>query len=332
MRGRTGCIPVPHIAVRSVSVHDPRSSAVSISPAAPVSVKRIPNPAEPVPRVALPTLSLLIGGFALWGVTVALYLNGSLPGWVAVPLLGVAGYLHFTVAHDAGHNSASNVRWLNDAMGRLSTPIFALHAAFPVWRFIHMQHHRFTNHDDGSDPDAYTMRGPAWQRPLRWLTIDYHYILFYLRLVGKRKRNEQVEAVTFALVAVALPIALIASGNLAVWLVVFFLPSRLAVLWLAYAFDYLPHHGLHHTPKEDKLKGTRNRIGGERWASVVMLYQNYHLVHHLHPVVPFYRYIAVWRRNEERYLEGDPALSTLGGRAITTDEYRRLRELAAHDH
>ncbi len=80
------------------------------------------------------------------------------------------------------------------------------------------------------------------------------------------------------------------------------------------------------------MKGTRNRIGGERWASLAMLYQNYHLVHHLHPVVPFYRYIAVWRKNEEHYLEGDPALSTLGGRELTTDEYRRLRELAEHDH
>ena len=33
-----------------------------------------------------------------------------------------------------------------------------------------------------------------------------------------------------------------------------------------------------------------------------MLYQNYHLVHHLHPVIPFYRYVAVWRRGEESYL------------------------------
>ncbi|MBA2347821.1 MAG: fatty acid desaturase [Solirubrobacterales bacterium] len=305
---------------------------MSTAAASPVTVSRIPNPAEPVPRVATPTLTLLVAGFALWGVTVALYLSGSLAWWLTIPLLGVAGYLHFTVAHDAGHNSASSVQWVNDLMGRLSTPLFALHAAFPVWRFIHMQHHRFTNHDDGSDPDAYTMRGPAWQRPLRWLTIDYHYVVFFLPKLAKRKRKEQVEAVAFLLLAIAIPVALIATGNVVTWLVVMFLPSRLAILWLAYAFDYLPHHGLHHTPSEDRMKGTRNRIGGERWASLAMLYQNYHLVHHLHPVVPFYRYIAVWRKNEEHYLEGDPALSTLGGRELTTDEYRRLRELAEHDH
>lgn len=296
----------------------------------PVTVRRIPNPAEPVPVVALPTLALLVVGLGLWIGTTVLYLTDALAWFVTIPVLAVAGYLLFTVAHDAGHHSASRVKWLNDLMGRLSTPVFALHAAFPIWRFIHMQHHRFTNHDDGSDPDAYTMRGPAWQKPLRWLTIDYHYVVFFLPKLGARKRKEQVEAVAFVLLGIAIPVALIATGNVVTWLVVLFVPSRLAILWLAYAFDYLPHHGLHHRPAEDKLKTTRNRIGGERWASLVMLYQNYHLVHHLHPVVPFYRYIAVWRRNERQYLEGDPALSTLGGRELTTEEYRRMRELVAH--
>ena len=59
----------------------------------------------------------------------------------------------------------------------------------------------------------------------------------------------------------------------------------------------------------------------------VLLYQNYHLVHHLHPLIPFYRYIAVWRRNEAAYLAGDPELSTVRGRKLTADEYRRIREL-----
>ena len=48
--------------------------------------------------------------------------------------------------------------------------------------------------------------------------------------------------------------------------------------------------------------------------------------------MPFYRYLAVWRRNEDRYLEGDPALSTVRGRPLTSDEYRELRKLAAHEH
>jgi fatty acid desaturase len=298
--------------------------------APPVTVRRIPNPAEPIPLVALPTLALLLGGLVLWiGATVG-YVTGNLSWAISIPVTAIASYLLFTVAHDSGHHSASRVKWLNDLMGRCSTPLFALHAAFPVWRFIHMQHHRFTNEADGADPDHYTMGGPGWQRPLRWLTIDYRYVGFYLPRLGSRPRREQVEGIAFLILAIAVPVALIATGNVITWLVVLFIPSRLAVLFLAWAFDYLPHNGLHHRPQEDRFKTTRNRVGLEPLMSPILLYQNYHLVHHLHPVVPFYRYLTVWRRNEQHYLDGDPALSTVRGREITTDEYRRLRELVEH--
>ncbi len=43
----------------------------------PVTVRRIPNPAEPVPTVALPTLGLLIGGLALWIASTVLFLSDS---------------------------------------------------------------------------------------------------------------------------------------------------------------------------------------------------------------------------------------------------------------
>jgi ring-1,2-phenylacetyl-CoA epoxidase subunit PaaE len=296
----------------------------------PVTVRRIPNPEEPVPLVAVPTLMLLVVGIAMWVTSTVLYLGDTLAWWATIPINAIAGYLLFTVAHDAGHHSASNVKWLNDLMGRLSTPFFALHAGFPVWRFIHMQHHRFTNHDDGSDPDHYTMRGPGWQKPLRWITIDYAYLTFYLPKLKTRKRPEQIEAVIGILAFAAVYGGLIATGNITDLLVLFFIPSRLAIIYLAWAFDYLPHHGLHHKPTEDRLKTTRNRVGFERLMSPILLYQNYHLVHHLHPIVPFYRYIDVWRRNEEQYLDGDPALSTVRGREITADEYRQMRELVEH--
>ena len=38
----------------------------------------------------------------------------------------------------------------------------------------------------------------------------------------------------------------------------------------------------------------------------------------------------VWRRSEDHYLANEPALSTVGGRPLTVDEYRRLRDLAEH--
>jgi len=292
------------------------------------AMSRIPDPGEPVPRVAVPTLALLVASLALWISSTVLYLGGSLPWWATIPLNALASYLAFTVSHDAAHHAAASNRRVNRLMGTLATPLFAPHACFPTWRFIHMQHHRFTNHTDGADPDHYTMDGPAWQRPLRWITVDLYYMLFYLPRMGSRPRGERIEESATLVLLIALVVAAIATGHLVDLLVVLIVPCRLAILYLAWAFDYLPHNGLHDTPTEDRLRTTRNRVGLERLLTPVLIYQNYHLVHHLHPLIPFYRYLVVWRRNEETYLEGNPALSTVRGRELTVEEYRRIRELS----
>jgi fatty acid desaturase len=299
-----------------------------MGPMAEVTVRRIPDPAEPVPVVAWPTLVLLVVSAGTWIASTAIALGGGLPVAAAIAVNAVAAYLLFTVAHDASHHAASRNGTLNRWMGRLSTPFFAPQASFAVWRFIHMQHHRFTNHDDGRDPDHYTHSGPRWQLPLRWLTVDLHYVRFYARHVRGRPRAEKVElGVQLAALAGLFGWAA-ATGHAVDALLLYLVPSRIAILYLGWAFDYLPHNRLHATPSEDRMRTTRNRVGAERVLSPVLLYQNYHLVHHLHPVVPFYRYLRVWRRNERSYLERGPALSDVWGREITADEYRRLRELA----
>lgn len=293
-------------------------------------ITRIPDPGEKVPVLAWPTLSIFAGGQLLWWGTAALYLTGTLPFWASIPLSAIASFVLFTVAHDAAHHSLSSNSGLNTWLGRLATPMFALHAPYRVWRFIHMQHHRHTNHDDGSDPDHYCIEAPRWQLPLRWATVDLYYMVFYVPKLAKRPAAEKRGLAIQWAFAAAVVIACVATGHVVDFLVVYLIPQRLSIMFLAWSFDYLPHSGLHETPSGDKLKTTRNRIGGESLLSPLLLFQNYHLVHHLHPIVPFYKYIAVWRRNEEQYLSGDPALSTVRGRPLTTEEYRALR--AAHEH
>jgi fatty acid desaturase len=305
-------------------------AATERAAASPVTVTRIPDPGEPVARLSVPAFALFLAGLGLGGGSTVLALTHTWPLYVAVPFNALASYMLFTIAHDASHHSLSSVATVNIWLGRIATLFFAPHAGFRTWRFIHMQHHRFTNHDDGRDPDHYTHRGPQWQMPLRWLTIDLYYMVFYIPHLRSRPRREQVElALTWMLVGLASALAIVSGHGLQL-LVLYYLPIRLAIMWLGFAFDYLPHNGLSLRPSEDRFKTTRNRIGLERLVSPLLLYQNYHLVHHLHPVVPFHRYIAVWRRSEEQYLAARPALSDLRGRPITEAEYRRLRELQHH--
>ena len=105
---------------------------------------------------------------------------------------------------------------------------------------------------------------------------------------------------------------------------IYLIPERIAMFVLAWWFDWLPHHGLEETQSENRYRATRNRVGMEWLFTPLMLSQNYHLVHHLHPSVPFYRYVKTWRRNEEAYLERDAAISTVFGNTLNPDEFRRV--------
>jgi ring-1,2-phenylacetyl-CoA epoxidase subunit PaaE len=292
-------------------------------------ITRIPDPDEPIPAIARPTLALFLVSLAVEAGSTALGATGTWPWPISTAINAVCAFLLFTVSHDAAHNAISTSERATLWLGRIATAAFAPHAGFRTWRFIHMQHHRFTNEADGRDPDHYTHAGPKWLLPLKWLTVDLYYMVFYLPQLGRRPRAERRELFTTWLVVGGACAALIATGHLGALVVYYLLPIRLAVLFLAWSFDYLPHSGLeHHTNATDRFKATRNRIGGERILSPLLLNQNYHLVHHLHPVIPFYRYVKVWRKREDEYLANDPALSTVRGRPLTPDEYRRLRAMA----
>jgi ring-1,2-phenylacetyl-CoA epoxidase subunit PaaE len=294
------------------------------------AIKRIPDPKEPKPNLALPTFVLFIGALMAWCGSTALAATGLWPWPISTIVNAIAAFALFTVVHDAAHSTLSTIRPINVWIGRVAAFTLNPGIGFRAFRYIHMQHHRFTNHDDGRDPDHYASGGPGWQAPLRWMTMDIAYGHWYGSRIRQRPRSELSEFAVTLVVFAAVVAGLALGGDfLIVGLACWLIPSRLAGFALGWSFDYLPHHGLKHRPTDDRFKTTRNRIGIERLLSPLMLYQNYHLVHHLHPVIPFYRYVAVWRRSEEDYLSHSPALCTVGGRPLSAEEYRALRELSA---
>jgi fatty acid desaturase len=293
------------------------------------------KPRDPVftrPRIAWPTVGLFAAALLLWSAGTALALTGAIPAVAAIAGNTLAVFMFFTVMHDASHRALSTIDWLNDAIGRISVVFFSPLNAFPAFRYIHMQHHMHTNDHDGRDPDAYTGNGPKWTHPFRWATLDINYYVYYVGKLRTRPGSEKLEALISSAVTIAVVAVIVATGHGMELLLYYVIPSRLAVFALGYGFDYLPHHSLEHTGREDKFKATRLRVGLEWLLTPLMLYQNYHLVHHLHPVVPFYRYLRVWDEKEHEYLRHDPALVTVTGRELSVEEYRELRRRTMEHH
>lgn len=303
-------------------------ATVEMDQAAPESATHhaLPDPGEAVPKLALPTIGVFLAALTAFVTSTIGYVNGWSPWWVTIPVNAAVSFVMFTVVHDASHYSISSTRWVNGLMGRLAWLFVSPLVAFPSFGYIHIQHHRHSN-DDEQDPDTFASHGVWWQLPFRWSMVEYFYLRYYLPRARSRPVSEVAETLLLMTLSVTGLIVAIVTGNLWTLAVVFLIPERIGLTILAWWFDWLPHHGLVDTQRSNRYRATRNRVGAEWFFTPVLLSQNYHLVHHLHPSVPFYRYIRTWKRNEEAYLERNAAINTVFGQRLNPDEFREWKEL-----
>jgi fatty acid desaturase/ferredoxin len=302
------------------------STADEIDRAAPESAAHhaLPDPGESVPKLALPTVGIFLVALTAFGLSTLAVINGRAPLWVAIGVNAAVTFVMFTVAHDASHYSISGARWVNGVFGRLAFFFVSPLVAFPSFGYVHIQHHRHAN-DDEEDPDTFASHGSLWLLPFRWPMAEYFYLRYYLPRVRSRPVSEVAETLVVLALSLTGLVVTVVTGNFWTLLVVFLVPQRLGITVLAWWFDWLPHHALKDTQRTNRYRATRNRVGAEWLFTPLMLSQNYHLVHHLHPSVPFYRYLRIWERNEEAYLERNAAISTVFGQELNPEEFREWK-------
>ena len=220
-------------------------------------------------------------------------LRFGLPLPLASLLLVIVTYYWFTPLHEAVHgNLAGRDRHLlNPLIGHLAATTFL--APYPAFQILHLRHHGSVNHH-GEDPDLWvdapTRLGVLW----RCLTILPHYYYVLFTSFGKETENRRrmiLQAAALLLVNGAAFVLLTRAGLGSEALLLWLLPAWLSTSLLAFLFDYLPHR-----PHDDRGRWTNARILlGGRLLTLLMAGQNYHLVHHIKPRVPFYRYGALYR-------------------------------------
>ena len=111
-----------------------------------------------------------------------------------------------------------------------------------------------------------------------------------------------------ALLFAAVVLAVIsANGWLNYYLLLFLIPGRITAIFLAITFDFLPHYPHQAQAKDAPFQCTSNRVGMEWLLTPVLLSQNYHLVHHLYPTVPFYRIVKIWHARKHYHESKNPA-------------------------
>jgi len=251
--------------------------------------------------VAWPSVALafaIIGSFALVCILGA---TGAIPLWAGLILNSLVLYAIQTPLHEACHGNIagrdSNWMWLNHLIGFLSGAIL-LHE-YKAFRQMHLMHHRETN-DDDLDPDHWLKVSNPLAVLFRCFTIVPYYHHFFFQKIALNPKEPANFKVTAHVIA-----AYWALYSIAFWLIVFGYWREVLALWLGphwigsaiiiYFFAYLPHQP-HDT--KNKWKATKiYKVSGPaaRIANWLYLFQNYHLIHHLFPRIPFYLYPEAFR-------------------------------------
>jgi fatty acid desaturase len=248
-----------------------------------------------IPAVSWPAMAVLAFGLATWSTSLWLTATGRSSLWCGLLLSTVGAYALFTPVHEAVHGSLGRSRLLNTLFGNVVGPLLGPTSSFAAYRYLHLEHHRHTN-DPKSDPDFWSGRGPAWSLPLRWLTQDFFYTAFYMTRSSTRSGSERIQtilvpALLFALYAASWPMGY---GWVATFCWV--LPGRVIAGLLSFTFNYLPHIPYAVRGEDDPYQATNVIAGMEVVMTPLFMGHNYHLIHHLYPGVPFYRYSQIWRR------------------------------------
>ncbi len=198
--------------------------------------------------------------------------------WLCFTVNTIALHIAGTVIHDACHQSAHRNRVINAILGHVSALMLVF--AFPVFTRVHLQHHAHVN-DPENDPDHYVSTGgPLWLLPVRFL---YHEVFFFQRQLWRK--NELMEWFLSRLFVAVIFYISVQYHFLGYVLNFWFIPSAVVGLALGLFFDYLPHR-----PHQERDRWKNARVYPNRILNLMIMGQNYHLIHHLWPSIPWYNY------------------------------------------
>lgn len=250
-----------------------------------------------------PTLLLFLSAVAILAISNLGYWCWEWPDWCCFSLNVLALHMAGTVIHDASHNAAHRDRIINALLGHGSALMLGF--AFPVFTRVHIQHHAHVN-DPDNDPDHFVSTGgPLWLIAARFF---YHEIFFFKRRLWRK--FELWEWFFSRLFVIAIVYISIQYDHLGYVLNFWFSPALVVGLALGLFFDYLPHR-----PFQERDRWKNARVYPSPILNILILGQNYHLIHHLWPSIPWYNYKPAYEAVKPLLDEkGSPqTLGILGG-------------------
>lgn len=242
---------------------------------------------------AWPTVGVFAACWAGLFASVSSALAGALPLWGACLINAALLYVLAHINHEAIHRNISGgnprLKWLNEAIGQFGSIWYFL--PFPAFKAVHLAHHAAPN-DPVTDGDMWVARKHPLAVAAGCMTIlgGYEVQLWRLAREGKLTRANLISIYGQRLVATAAVIAAFAFGYGAEVMLLWVLPAMIVMPFLAIFFAYVVHRPHDET---DPYRSSNVILANkylQPFVTALFVFQNYHLVHHLNPRIPFYQY------------------------------------------
>ncbi len=252
--------------------------------------------------VAWPTVFLAIGIVAFFATVCTLGTMGLIPLWLGLILNAFILYADQTPLHEACHGNIagkhSRYLWLNHLIGYVCGTIL-LHE-YKAFRYMHLAHHRDTN-DPDLDPDHWVAVKNPFMVALRCLTIVFWYHNYFWKNIAFEPRTPGMLPLAIHIIVMhalyyGVAIGLSLMGYWREVLMLWIFPHILASALIIYFFAYLTHkpHEVFERYHDTNIFWVRGWLI-EPVVNGLYLFQNFHLIHHLFPRIPFYNYGGAFR-------------------------------------
>ncbi len=269
-----------------------------------------------------PNVVMFFTALSLIGCSICGYWLWEWPDLICFVCSVLALHLSGTVIHDASHNAAHRNRIINAILGHGSALMLGF--AFPVFTRVHLQHHAHVN-DPDNDPDHFVSTGgPLWMIAARFF---YHEIFFFKRCLWKK--YELLEWFLSRLFLFTVVFLGIHYGFIGYVMNFWFVPALVVGVALGLFFDYLPHR-----PFQERDRWKNARVYPSAILNILIFGQNYHLVHHLWPSIPWYKYRPAYHATKPLLdAKGcDQSLGLLQGKNLWSFLYDVFLGIRFHDN
>jgi fatty acid desaturase len=291
---------------------------------------------SPPDRAEWPTIALLVTTYVVWGLGTTVLWEGS--QILAVIATAVAAAQYSSLQHEVLHGHPFRNGHLNHA---LVFPALAFFYPYLRFRDTHLAHHHDPNLTDPyDDPESNYLDPQVWARlagPMRAL-LRFNNTLFGRMVVGPAigfvvfvagdirlaRCGDRRVVVAWVLHGAGLVLVLLwlfSIGKMPVW--AWIMASYLSASLLKIR-TFLEHRA------HDLFRARTVVIEDRGPLALLFLNNNYHVVHHMHPAVPWHRLPALYRANRDHYLRRNEAYLYRNYWEIFRRHFLRVKDPVPH--